>query len=364
MSVDDGVSGQPVPDPATIRAVVELAARAPSLHNTQPWRWRFDGRRLSLFADAARQLSSTDPLGRQLVISCGAMLHHVRTGFADRGWRTDITRVPDQRHPDRLAAIEFRPWHNPPPSIRSLARAIEHRRTDRLALRAPHGWGELLPRLRALTAAQYARLDVLDESVRPELTALSREFATLRGHDLFYDTELHWWTGHSEDHQGIPRSALASDAEFARVGVGRVFPPGPRTAHRDHLTDRARLVVLSAVRDSVPQWLRIGEALSAVLLECTAADLATCALTNITELPAGRDLLTGLISSPGIPQVVVRIGTVPADNTYTPPPTPRRPVAEILTLAGGKVAGPPHTATDPDRRGGVGTGSRGQRSAR
>ncbi|MTE14305.1 Acg family FMN-binding oxidoreductase [Nocardia aurantiaca] len=343
MSVDDGVRGRPVPDPATITAVIELAARAPSLHNTQPWRWRFDGRCLCLYADAERQLTSTDPLARQLVISCGAMLDHVATVFADRGWHTDIVRVPDERHPDRLAAIEFRPWSNPPANIRALARAVEHRRTDRLALHEPVGWAEVLPRLRALTAAQYVRLDVLDESVRPQLAALSREYATLRGHDLFYDTELHWWAGHSDAREGIPRTALASEAEFARVGVGRVFPPGPRTAHRDHFADRAQLVVLSAVRDSVPQWVRIGEALSAVLLECTVAELATCTLTNITELPAGRDLLTGMISSPGIPQVVVRVGTPPTDDAYQPAPTPRRPVTDILTLAGPTPTAPPRS---------------------
>ncbi|MGV9665253.1 Acg family FMN-binding oxidoreductase [Nocardia niigatensis] len=345
MSVDDDVRGRPVPDPATITAVIESAARAPSLHNTQPWRWRFDGRRLSLYADAERQLTSTDPLGRQLVISCGAMLHHARTVFAEHGWHTDVLRVPEERHPDRLAVLDFRPWSTPPASIHALARAVGDRRTDRLALREPDGWDELLPRLAALTAAQYVRLDALDESVRPELAALSREFATLRGHDLFYDTELHWWTGHSADHEGIPRNALASAAESARVGVGRVFPPGPRAAHRDHLTDRARLVVLSAVRDSVPQWLRVGEALSSVLLECTVAGLATCALTNITELPAGRDLLTGLVSCPGIPQVVIRIGAMPAAGAYTPPPTPRRPVTEILTLAGRTAATSSNPAT-------------------
>ncbi|MEV6099946.1 hypothetical protein [Nocardia sp. NPDC051981] len=342
MSGDEGVRGGPVPDPATITAMVEVAARAPSLHNTQPWRWRFDGRRLYLYADAERQLTSTDPLGRQLVISCGAMLHHIRTVFADHGWHTDILHVPDERHPDRLAAIEFRPWSNPPASVHTLARAVEHRRTDRLALHEPQGWAELLPRLRALTAAQYVRLDVLDESVRPQLAALSRKFATLRGHDMFYDTELHWWAGHSDGWEGIPRTALASEAEFAQVGVGRVFPPGPRTARRDHFADRAQLVVLSAVRDSVPQWVRVGEALSAVLLECTAAGLATCTLTNITELPDGRDLLTGMISSPGIPQAVIRIGTLPIDDTRLPPPTPRRPVADILTLADQAAPAPPH----------------------
>ena len=33
-------------DRRTIRAAVELGSHAPSLHNSQPWRWRLDGRNL------------------------------------------------------------------------------------------------------------------------------------------------------------------------------------------------------------------------------------------------------------------------------------------------------------------------------
>ncbi|MVU78320.1 hypothetical protein GPX89_13830 [Nocardia sp. ET3-3] len=332
MSVDDEARGRPAPDPATVAAAIELAARAPSVHNTQPWRWRFDGRRLDLYADAERLLPAADPLGRQLVISCGAMLHHVRTVFADRGWHTDTVRVPDARRPDHLAEIEFRPWPDPARDIRAQARAIGRRRTDRLALLEPDGWQDIVPRLRAAAAAQYVQFDVLAESARPRLAALSREYAAVRGHDMFYGLELHSWTGNSEAREGVPRTALASEAEMARVGVGRFFPSGPRSTRRGHLTDRARLVVLSAVRDSVDQWLRIGEALSAVLLECTAAGLATCPLTNITELPEGRELLAKLLGGPGLPQALIRIGSVPSDDAPLPPPTPRRPIADILTI--------------------------------
>ncbi|MEU2035877.1 hypothetical protein [Nocardia amamiensis] len=102
---------------------------------------------------------------------------------------------------------------------------------------------------------------------------------------------------------------------------------------RDHLEDQARLVVLSTDGDSVMQWLRTGEALSAVLLECTAAGLATCALTHITELPTGRKLLTNLIPRRGTPQVVIRIGTAPEGSELIPP-TPRRPLTDIFTVVG------------------------------
>ena len=43
--------------------LIELAARAPSMHNTQPWRFTVTGQAIELYADASRQLLE-DPAGR------------------------------------------------------------------------------------------------------------------------------------------------------------------------------------------------------------------------------------------------------------------------------------------------------------
>ncbi|MBF6223076.1 hypothetical protein IU479_33895 [Nocardia abscessus] len=335
MTAKDDVPAISVPDNPAILAALRLAARAPSVHNTQPWRWVFDGTRLHLFTDADRLLLSTDPHGRQLVISCGAVLHHLRTVFADQGWHTDTVRVPDRQRPDHLATIEFRPWADPPEGIHTRALAIDRRRTDRLPMSAPEGFADIVPRLRLLTSPHDVELSVLDDSARPRLAAASEQTGALRRDDLLYQTELQWWAGHSETPEGVPRSALVSDAEFARVGVGRAFPSAPHSMRRAELEDHARLVVLSTEGDSVTQWLHTGEALSAVLLECTAAGLATCALTHITELPTGRRLLTSLIPSPATPQVLLRIGTAPDDADMIPP-TPRRPVTDIFIVTGSR----------------------------
>ncbi|MGY2012082.1 Acg family FMN-binding oxidoreductase [Nocardia gipuzkoensis] len=332
MTANDDAPAISVPDHRTILAALRLATRAPSVHNTQPWRWVFDGARLHLYTDADRVLPSTDPQGRQLVISCGAMLHHARTAFADQGWHTDTMRVPDRQRPDHLAVVEFRPWPDPPEGIHTRALAIDRRRTDRLPMTEPEGFADLLPRLRMLTSPHEVELTVLDDNARPRLAAASEQAGALRRHDLLYQTELEWWAGHSDTPEGVPASALVSDAENARVGVGRAFPRVPHSMRRARLDDHARLVVLSSERDSVTQWLRTGEALSAVLLECTGAGLATCALTHITELPTTRALLSGLVPRPATPQVLIRVGTAP-DDTNMVPPTPRRPVTDIFTVS-------------------------------
>jgi hypothetical protein len=67
------------------RAVVSLATRAPSIHNSQPWQWRLADSSMHLFADTSRLLPATDPDGRDLLLSCGATLHHLRVALAAEG---------------------------------------------------------------------------------------------------------------------------------------------------------------------------------------------------------------------------------------------------------------------------------------
>lgn len=117
-----------------------------------------------------------------------------------------------------------------------------------------------------------------------------------------------------------------------RAGIGRRGGPGtdrpqlpsaPHSQRRGELDDQARLLVLSSTGNTVANWLHTGEALSALLLECTAEGLATCALTHITELPTAR--------RPIDTQVIIRAGVAPAEPEPSPP-TSRRPVGEILTI--------------------------------
>src|SRR6476646_2331232 len=83
------------PAPETVRDAVALACRAPSLHNTQPWKWVFDGVVLHLYSDPARLLPEADPFGRQLLLSCGAVLDHLKVALAVQGWRAYVVRFPD-----------------------------------------------------------------------------------------------------------------------------------------------------------------------------------------------------------------------------------------------------------------------------
>src|SRR4051812_29524525 len=88
--------------PAALVHAAATAGHAPSIHNTQPWRWHVRPGVLDLYAVRDRQLAVTDPEGRLLTISCGTALHHATVALAATGWAATVTRLPGG-DPDHLA---------------------------------------------------------------------------------------------------------------------------------------------------------------------------------------------------------------------------------------------------------------------
>ena len=318
-------------DVDVITGAMKLAVRAPSLHNSQPWRWVADGGVLELFADPTRIGRSTDSTGREVLISCGAVLDHFCVAMAAAGWEALIDRFPNPNNHDHLATVDFRRMEFVTDAHRARAEAIRHRQTDRLPFAAPPQWHSFEPVLRQTVDASIADLDVISDDSRPQLADASRLSAEMRRYDSSYHAELQWWTAHSDSSQGIPQSALLSESEAQRVDVARDFPTG-RDRERRALVggDHSKILVLSTNDDSRENALGCGEALSTVLLECTMASLATCTLTHMIELHASREIVRRLTGRIAEPQALIRVGTAP--QTEMPPPTPRRPVSEVLQI--------------------------------
>ncbi len=315
-----------------LAAIVETACRAPSLHNSQPWRWVFERGTLNLFADHGRVGHHTDITGAEVVLSCGAALNHLQVAAAAAGWSTTVERFPDPQDHDYLASITFRRAEFVSEHQHALGDAIGRRHTDRLAFAAPEQWTETEQALRTVLKGAGVEMDVIDDSGRPALADASRRSEEHRRDDASYRYELLWWTHHSDSHAGVPPSALASSAEASRVDVARDFPAYGSGDRRPETTrDQSRILVLSTFDDSWQNILRCGEALSRVLLECTAAGLATCPLTHLMEVHASREAVRRLIGRHAQPQVLIRVGRA-AEIGSQAAHTARRPIGEVLEV--------------------------------
>jgi hypothetical protein len=324
-------------DTEVIRDAVRLACRAPSLHNSQPWRWVLEGGVLNLYADPDRVVRATDTSGREALMACGAVLDHLRVAMAAAGYTANVDRFPNPNNHLHVASVDFTPMKLVTDGHRQRADAILRRRTDRLPFATPPDWDTFEPALHDTVQSDRVRIDVIPDDLRSQLAEASQLTESLRLYDSSYHAELEWWTAAFEVFEGIPHSSLISAAESDRVDVGRTFPVTHHRERRPEVAeDHAKVAVLSTYDDTPHSVLRCGELLSAVLLDATMVGLATCTLTHITELAASREIVAGLIGHSNqdiTPQVLIRIGRTPSIEDV-PPPTPRRPVDDVFEVRG------------------------------
>lgn len=331
--------GAPVADrtPAgvPIRDLVAVATRSPSVHNTQPWLWYVDGERLTLFADFSRQLEHADPDGRDLVISCGAALHHLQVAAAASGWKAHVRHMPNPYNESQLATISFQSRPASPAALTALD-AVKARRTDR---RRPRSWPvprEKLDELLALgPAAGVTVVGVVSRRARTGLLQVLAEAEKTQRLDQSFVDELISWTGQEGD-EGIPTSSLlnrrnsTSDPTDLEEAPSR-FPSGtlPDNEPESEPVEPALLVICSS-SDDTSSRLRAGEALSAILLKGAADGLSMVPLSQAVEVDRTRRLLqTELLDDTACPQIVVQVGWARTAGDQVPA-TPRRPVDEVL----------------------------------
>jgi nitroreductase len=316
------------PDAGTVRTALTMASRAPSVHNSQPWLWRVGDTSLNLYADAARQLPSTDPDGRDLIMSCGAALNHCVVALAAIGWQAKVARIPNLAEPNHLAAIELVP-HTADSVDIALAAAIPRRRTDR---RHYSYWSVPVADI-GLMAARAARngVTLLRVDASENLNGIVAQSVWSHATDRDYLAELTAWSGRYASVAGVPaRNTPVPDSSAAIPGrrfAGPALAMPPDSSPAD---DNAVMLALGTRTDDRLAQLRAGEATSVVLLTATAMGLASCPVTEPLELADTRDAVRNeIFGDSSYPQMLLRVGWAPI-NADPLPATPRRELSEFV----------------------------------
>jgi len=128
----------------TVTAMLATASRAPSVHNTQPWRFRTGPDAVELWSDPRRKLR-TDPSGREMLISCGAALFGLRLAVRSLGYWPVTQLLPDPARLRLLARVSIGAAAPATGLERQMLDAVPHRHTHR----GPFAPGPLPPGLLA-----------------------------------------------------------------------------------------------------------------------------------------------------------------------------------------------------------------------
>jgi nitroreductase len=327
------------PSPAEWTDAVRFAVRAPSIHNTQPWRWVLEAGELRLHADRSRQLTATDPDGRAMVISCGGALALALMRLAAAGWQTAVDRAADGG--DRLATIRVTGRSAPDPAAVERARAAERRHTERRPFRAEPVPPELLKQLVSAARDTQGYAFAVEQPDQRLALAVAMSWADkVESEDPAYRAELAHWVGPeaAASGAGVPASAVphvaAGRLRHTEVPV-RDFEAGTRGQQdvAGDVDEQPAYLVLLSTGDGTEQRLRAGEAYVRVSVEAERLGLASSAMTQAVDLPGVRERFRALMDWADHPQMVLRVGYPPAEPVVEQ--TPRRPLSEVLDVVDG-----------------------------
>lgn len=310
-----------------VRHVVQAATLAPSVHNTQPWRFIARPGRLELHGLDERRLRVLDPDGRQLHLSCGAALMHARVAARALGLDIAVHLLPAPDVPLHLADLVLTAGARASDDDVRMATAILHRHTHRGAFDRGKLPVALVERLRSTAESEGARLDdVVSEDDLIELEVLLSRADEATVQDQRYREELRRWVHPDETSaDGVPLSAadVVAGSALRQRDFTLTLPPTPPADAP--VAEHPTVVVLISDDDEPVSWLRSGQALAAVLLRAADHGVQAQPLGQVTDLLAYRLALRNALGIVGMPQLVLRMGFA-AHSVVAP----RRDVEDVL----------------------------------
>lgn len=329
---------------------LEDAVLAPSIHNSQPWRFRVSADQVEVVLDAAVTPRLVDPDGRWALQSMGAAVASLELAVGARlGHGVEIDWLPDGDEPgpgptaggqafDGRTVAVLRTVSAPPDEVAAAARLaaeLPRRFTTRAPLRGgPPTAGELREIDTAAGAASPVRgagasADLAERLL--EITALSD---ARRVDDPAYLAEVEGWIDR-RGRVGIPHEAggaASVDGSFPGRDFSRTLSGRADWARDDAFESAPFLYLVLSPGGSPRESLLGGYGLQRALLAATAQGLGTGVLGQALEEHDTRARVDYLVSTAlgrrVVVQQIVRLGH--PDGELAHPATQRRPVKELL----------------------------------
>jgi nitroreductase len=316
------------PVTGVLAAAADAARLAPSVHNTQPWRWVVRGDRLELYAEPARQLREQDPDGRLMVLSCGAALDHALVALAAEGCTARVERPAGEP----LAVVHAERVGPADPHAMQRLQLLRVRHTDRRVVSDEPVPEELREALTQAVREGGARLHVLNRDQVLQLAVMIEHSGEAQQHDERMRAETAAWVGGDRPGgTGLPDAVIPAELPLTTVAERDFGVAGTLPAGAGHDT-AATYAILYGDGDEPADWLRAGEALSRLWLAATERGAAVLPLSSPVELDFTRQALRRMLGETGFAYLVLRLGTTDPDHAG-PPHTPRLPAEHTIEIA-------------------------------
>lgn len=316
-----------------LKYLLNYAVLAPSVYNTQPWTFKVTDGEAAIFVDRARAMPITDPLGRNLVISCGAALYNLRIAISHVGYEPIVRTFPDLDVPNLLAFVRIGDRREATDEEHRLFEAVTVRSTTRGNFLDETIPADILKELQNAASEEGARLSVIEGLNRQRaLTAAIREASERRMQDGPSRLEIEKWTHASsvESANGAgPPSSRSPEARKRRRSRRRGMDrPAPCHDGNALTPGDPPFFILETAYDNMAAWLAAGQALERALLTATSYGLRASFWSHAVGVDQLRDDVREIAGTDHFPQLILRIGKTPPGSDLR---TRRVPVDIVST---------------------------------
>ena len=326
--------------------LVAEANLAPSVHNTQPARWRFlPGGRILLLEDVRRRVPFADPTGKDAMISLGAAFEGMSLALSCRGLGLGASDLADfsegtgagDDEPYRLVAsttVVEAGARDP------LAELVTLRRSYRGRFEADTSARESV---RGLVDAEEG-LSVIDAPTEIADLAHAHDRSSYRFLKIpEVQAELYEWLRFTPAHPDWHRDGLTADcmamSSLEAQAAVMLFRPGMfrvlkltglgRLATAEVGATRSAAALLVLHQSPGPGWFEAGRSFYRIWLELTRLGLSVCPMSALADDPdecASLRTRCGLVPDAAVINVF-RVGKAPPDGA---PKSPRLPPDELV----------------------------------
>jgi hypothetical protein len=309
------------------RELIRYATLAANSHNTQPWKFTAEERRITIAPDFARRCPAVDPNDHHLFVSLGCAAQNLALAPAAAGLMATTAIVSD------AITIGLDPAR---PLESDLFKGIPHRQSTRAVYDGKPVSTEILAALeKAGASAGVSVMIITDKSTINAIGDYVVEGNSAQMRDKAFMDELKHWIRFNDADAVAAMDGLSARAsgngEWPAWLAGLLLPlvMTERTEnqkYRSQIQSSSGVAVFVADRSDHAHWVEVGPACQRLALQATAFGLKHAFINQPVEVPQVRRQLASLLGiGERLPDLVMRFGFGP-----DLPKSLRRPVEQLM----------------------------------
>ena len=299
--------------PADFEFLVSKAVKAPSGHNTQPWRFRQKKSTVEIHPDFNRRLPVVDPHDRELFVSLGCAAENLCLAAQTKGYKSAVS-VGDKG----VITVSLVEEAGVKPS--PLFNQIDVRQTNRSVYNGEEIALDALKRLQAIRSEDGVSVHYYARQTKQfnDIEQYVLQGNTYQMQNEAFKAELKSWMRFNKKHQDQTLDGL-SYAVFGAPNVPRwmaepimsmaINAKTQNKADREKIASASHLVLFTTRENSRREWVSLGRTLQRFLLTTTELGIVHAYLNQPNEeVEIALEMTRTLGLAGEYPTILLRIG--------------------------------------------------------